>query len=84
MEKSKIPGISFLALPIAKTCPRNLIKHGAATLFLYSSLALQQRTEEKPAAELLSEHCFAGKCSTSHVLDPGDAWERSWLAGAAS
>ena len=30
----------------------------------------QQRTQGKPAAELLSEHCFARKCSTSHVLDP--------------
>merc|ERR1739836_157130 len=30
-EKNKILGISFLALPIAKTCPQNLIKHGAAT-----------------------------------------------------
>ena len=29
--------------------------------------------EKDPVAELLSEHCFAGKCSTSHVLDPGDA-----------
>ena len=40
--------------------------------------------EKEPVAELLSEHCFAGKCSTSHVVDRGDAWERSWLAGAAS
>ena len=34
--------------------------------------------EKDPVGELLSEHCFAGKCSTSHVLDPGDAWERLW------
>ena len=33
---------------------------------------------------ILSEHCFAGKCSTSHVLDPGDAWERPWSARAAA
>ena len=39
---------------------------------------------DSSAAELLSEHCFAGKCSTSYVLDSGDPWERSWLAGAAS
>ena len=32
--------------------------------------------EKDPVGELLSEHCFAGKCSTSHVLDPGLAWER--------
>ena len=26
--------------------------------------------EEDPVAELLSEHGFAGKCSTSHVVGP--------------
>ena len=31
-----------------------------------------------PVAELLSEHCYTGKCSTSHVLDPRDSWERPW------
>ena len=39
-------------------------------------MAPQASTQENPAAELLSEHCFAGKCSTSHVLDPGAVWER--------
>ena len=46
MEKSKIPGISFLALPISKTCPRNLIKHGAATLFLYSPCFVQLKAKQ--------------------------------------
>ena len=33
---------------------------------------------------VLSEHCFAGKCSTSHVLNSGEAWNRPWWARAAS
>ena len=58
--------------------PRNLLHQGC-----WLGSAPGKRTQESPAAELLSEHCFAGKCSTSHVLAPGDAWERSWLASAA-
>ena len=42
-----------------------------------------RQNQEDPVAELLFEHCCAGKCSTSHVLDPGALWEHSWLAGAA-
>ena len=57
-----------------KASPPKLAKKGASA-----------RLRKKPAAtELLSEHCFAGKCSTSHVVAQGEPWERSWLAGAAS
>ena len=42
-----------------------------------------RQNQEDPVAELLFEHCCAGKCSTSHVLDPEALREHSWLAGAA-
>ena len=39
-----------------------------------NQIFVRGRLQEKdPVAELLSEHCFAGKCSTSHVADRGDA-----------
>ena len=38
-----------------------------------------RQNREDPVAELLFEHCCAGKCFTSHVLDPGALREHSWL-----
>ena len=38
-------------------------------------------TKESPVAELLSEHCFAGKCSPSHLACSREVWEHcGWPA----
>ena len=37
-----------------------------------------------PSANYSLSIALPGKCSTSHVLDPGDAWERPWSARAAA
>ena len=31
-----------------------------------------------PSANYSLSIALPGKCSTSHVLDPGDAWKRLW------
>ena len=41
--------------------------------------------EEDSVAELLSEHCLAGKCSTSHLAAPRSLWSGcGWAAPAPS
>ena len=65
----------------------NLLHDFPKLLKVYPSLYLAQIkmrifSPGDPVGELLSEHCFAGKCSTSHVAVPGDVWDRGGRLGA--